>query len=339
MMTDNTCRLSIIIPTYNVENYIEETLDSCLCQDIPKSEYEIICIDDGSSDNTVAKIQNYVSDNANIKLFTQQNSGVSATRNKGIELAQGNYIWFVDSDDLVAPNCIAAILSKAEEYDAQKLLFGMEHFINQPKHQTQNMVFEFCNSNERMYSFVYSHSGSVCRNLYKTEYLKQNKIQFNTNLAFSEDILFDFRVILNCQKCLKTDDVLYFYRQHPNSAMHSNNFDKHINSMHLLAKEYLSISEESTTPFWKGLSKRKSHFAIKSLLFSLAQKGDAKFAKNQLQKLKNEKLYPYPFLNVLFNNVSFKEGVINWFSFLFPLEWYFMLCVRLISFKNKIFKK
>lgn len=338
-MTDKNYRLSIIIPTFNVEDYIQETLTSCLNQDISQEEYEIICIDDGSSDATVSKIEEIASANKNIKLFTQKNSGVSATRNRGIDLARGNYIWFVDSDDLIAPNCIGPLLNKVEEYEAEKLLFGMEHFTTQPKAHNQQVNFEFCDTNDKMYAFVYSHNGGgVCRSFYKTEFLRQNELRFNTKLAFSEDIFFDFAVLINCQKCLKTENVSYFYRQRIGSAMHSNNFDKHISSMQLLAKEYLSITKKDIPKSWKKLSKRKSQFAIKALLFSLVQKGDIKYAKECLNELKKEGLYPYPFLNILFNNKAFKELIINWISFFFPFKWYFLLCVRIVSFK-KLFKK
>ena len=339
-MTNKTCRLSIIIPTYNVESYIEETLNSCLQQDIPQEEYEIICIDDGSNDGTVSKIEKIASANKNIRLFTQKNSGVSATRNRGIELANGNYIWFVDSDDLIAPNCIGFLLTEAEKHDTEKLLFGMEHFTNRPKIKNQSIDFDFCNENSKIYDFIFSNNfGGVCRSFYKTEHIKKNNINFKTNLAFSEDVLFDFTFLIHCKKCLKTESFFYFYRQRTGSTMHSSNHDKHIASMQSLAKEYLLLANKDIPSYWQQLSKRKSCFAIKALLFSLVQKGDVQLAKGYIEKLKAEKLYPYPFFNILFTNKTFKESIINWISFLFPLKWYFMLCVRISSLKKKFFKK
>ena len=108
-------RLSVIIPTYNLENYIALTLDSCLRQNIPPGEYEIICINDGSSDRSAEIISEYAKKYANVKLFSQANAGVSAARNRGIDLAQGRYIWFVDGDDVIADNCLASILSIVED--------------------------------------------------------------------------------------------------------------------------------------------------------------------------------------------------------------------------------
>ena len=106
-------RLSIVIPVCNLENYIAETLDSCLAQDILPEEYEIICIDDGSKDNSLAVLNHYAQTHSNIIVHTKENGGVSSARNKGIELAQGQYIWFVDGDDLIAENALGTLLRYA----------------------------------------------------------------------------------------------------------------------------------------------------------------------------------------------------------------------------------
>ena len=108
-------RLSIVIPVYNLEGYISETLDSCLEQNIPHSDYEIICINDGSTDNSESVILGYAERYPNIRLFTQENAGVSAARNLGISLAEGRYIWFVDGDDIIVSNCLSEILSMLEK--------------------------------------------------------------------------------------------------------------------------------------------------------------------------------------------------------------------------------
>ena len=117
-------RLSVIVPVYNLENYISVTLESCLRQDIPSDEYEIICINDGSADKSEEIISQYTEKYPNIRLYTQANAGVSAARNKGIDLANGKYIWFVDGDDIIADNCLKVILSAVEENDVDILGIG-----------------------------------------------------------------------------------------------------------------------------------------------------------------------------------------------------------------------
>lgn len=93
-------KISIIIPVYNVEKYIEECLISVLNQTM--KEIEIICINDGSTDNSLKILNNYKNKNENIRIVNQENSGLSNARNVGLSLAKGEYIFFLDSDDFFA---------------------------------------------------------------------------------------------------------------------------------------------------------------------------------------------------------------------------------------------
>lgn len=104
--------LSIIIPMYKVEHYIESCLLSCLKQDIPSSEYEIICVDDGSPDNSALIAENISKQYGNIRIISQKNKGLSAARNAGLDKAEGDYVWFVDSDDWIEEYCLGRIVSK-----------------------------------------------------------------------------------------------------------------------------------------------------------------------------------------------------------------------------------
>src|SRR5699024_5259319 len=93
--------LSIVLPVYNVENYLEECLESLIKQTENKVNFEIIAIDDGSTDNSYNILKSYRKYLPNMKIYTQENSGLSFTRNKGIKLSKGDYIYFLDSDDLI----------------------------------------------------------------------------------------------------------------------------------------------------------------------------------------------------------------------------------------------
>ena len=99
-------KLSIIIPVYNVENYVGKCLESCLNQDIPKNEYEIIVVNDGTKDNSVQVIEKYITPENNIRLIHRKNGGLSAARNTGLKEAKGEYVWFVDSDDWIENNVL-----------------------------------------------------------------------------------------------------------------------------------------------------------------------------------------------------------------------------------------
>ena len=118
-------RLSIIVPVYNVEKYLAKCLVSLLNQDIASTAYEIIVINDGSTDGSYAIAQKYAEFNTNLILLKQENKGLSATRNRGVNEAKGKYIYFVDSDDFIAPNILKTLLNTLEENDLEILAFNL----------------------------------------------------------------------------------------------------------------------------------------------------------------------------------------------------------------------
>jgi glycosyltransferase involved in cell wall biosynthesis len=107
--------LSIIIPVFNTEKYLQKCLSSVLAQDIPANEYEIIVVNDGSTDNSQKIIDDFKQSNNNIRVLCQTNSGQSAARNKALNIAKGEYIWFVDSDDYISEHCLGKIHSMAAQ--------------------------------------------------------------------------------------------------------------------------------------------------------------------------------------------------------------------------------
>lgn len=115
--------LSFIVPAYNAEKTLSYCLDSLLRQDLQDSDYEIIVVNDGSTDNTAKIIDEYKSNYLNIRAIEQNNQGLSMARNNGCKLSDGKYIWFVDSDDRICPYCLSALIATCEENDCD--LFGI----------------------------------------------------------------------------------------------------------------------------------------------------------------------------------------------------------------------
>lgn len=331
--------LSIIIPVYNVEKYITEMLDSCLNQDLYKDYYEIICVDDGSRDNTTVMIERAMAKSSNIKLVKQENSGVSVARNRGLDIATGKYIWFVDGDDLVKENVIGKFIDVLEKENADFLVFGFEHFTDKLPEADDTYSCSVCDNLGDIYAFLYSNGGgSACRHIYSKQFLIQNRLCFKAGMKYSEDVLFCFKTVLYAKKVVRMDCVGYFYRQRAGSALHSNNTDDHIISMATLADEYNAIGEDNTGK-WREIAFKKRNFAVKALLFSVMQKGDVSVAKKTVSELKQKGYYPYPLMLRLFvGNESLTQFIINAISFLFPFKPYYLLCVRLNRFvkgKNK----
>ena len=106
-------KLSIVIPMYGVEKYIEKCLMSCIQQDsILGVEYEIICVNDGTKDRSAEIAKQIAANYKGVVVFDQENGGLSAARNTGLSFAQGEYVWFVDSDDWICENSIGRIIDK-----------------------------------------------------------------------------------------------------------------------------------------------------------------------------------------------------------------------------------
>lgn len=128
-------KLSIIIPVYNAEKYIGWCLDSCLnIGGVINNDYEIICVNDGSSDNSIEIIKQY--ENKGIKVLTKPNGGVSSARNLGLEKAQGDYVWFVDADDMIVPNSFKTIINyQSGEIDVLKIQASIIQANTPPTHQ------------------------------------------------------------------------------------------------------------------------------------------------------------------------------------------------------------
>lgn len=125
-------RLSFIVPFYNVEPYIEECIRSLYNQDIPQEEYEVICIDDCSPDGSRAIVERLQQEYPTLKLLrTPENLRQGGARNMGLDVAQGKYVWFVDSDDYIKPNCLKALLVQAESEDLDILDFDFDSDLSQ----------------------------------------------------------------------------------------------------------------------------------------------------------------------------------------------------------------
>lgn len=120
----NLLKLSIIIPLYNVEKYVASCIESLLDQNLDSNDYEILIIDDGSSDNSVSIVRKFELDYSNIHVHSQENAGVGSARNMGIDLAKGKYIYFIDPDDYLASNVLKPILDHIDDHDLQVLTFS-----------------------------------------------------------------------------------------------------------------------------------------------------------------------------------------------------------------------
>lgn len=204
--------ISFIVPVYNTELYLEECLDSLLNQNISHDEYEIICVNDGSTDGSSEILHNYASKYRNIVVIDKENGGVSSARNAGIDVAKGDYIWFFDSDDVLKSKSLLSLKSIITESSFDRIRFGMFIFDGD--------VSLYVDDNELKTNSNATDS-NVCSSLLSRAFIREHKCRFNADLAYCEDSIFMFEINSHNPALFVVDKPLYLYRNRENSAMTS----------------------------------------------------------------------------------------------------------------------
>lgn len=231
----NKTQLSIILPFYNVESYIADCLESIYSQNVELDKFEVICIDDCSPDNSRMIVQKYQEVYTNFKLITHDdNLGLGAGRNTGIQSANGKYLWFVDSDDLIEPNALTKILKQLREYELDVLCFNYSRVNDQGQLIERLNTFENTSVYSNGIEFVkqlfgknfVNHLGYVWRNIYRKDYLLQNELYFPVGILW-EDTVFFPKAILMANKIKSIETHVYCYRDNADSISGSSNRLKH----------------------------------------------------------------------------------------------------------------
>jgi len=207
-------KISIIVPVYNVESFLRRCLDSCIRQDLDLTEYEIIAVNDGSSDHSADILKEYVSNYKNISIIDKTNGGLSSARNAGLKVAKGEYVWFVDSDDWIKENVLLKIYKRISESDAEVLTYEAvtsteSGEVRSCEHRSlaENRVYtglEMYNS-----GYVFPYSGAPFY-IFKKSFLEKNLLSFYEGILF-EDLLFSCRMMACAQRCIFVQDVYYYY--------------------------------------------------------------------------------------------------------------------------------
>lgn len=214
-------KLSIIIPMYNVELYIERCLMSCLKQDISYEDYEIIVVNDGSPDGSLQIAERIASQNKNIKIISQPNGGLSDARNTGFSVAKGDYVWFVDADDWIKENCLGKLLEQLYNQNLEALAMCAANYIEGK--DVRRFSFQ---ENEIIKGADAMLKGKcVCCapfTIYKREFLKNNELLFYKGI-FHEDNEFTYRAYYFLERLGYTNEILYFVFQNQNSITRSFN--------------------------------------------------------------------------------------------------------------------
>ncbi len=213
-------KASIIVPVYNVENYLKKCIDSILIQE--EKDFELILIDDGSNDNSGNICDEYANNDNRIKVIHNTNQGPSMARNAGLDICTGSYITFVDSDDYIEKDYLSKMIKKAEENNADVVICGFKQIFN---HQIEiHTVKEEkkIDKNEYTEGLLIQRGYGLCRcKLYKKEII--NNTRFKSELIVGEDTFFNLNISKKLEKCIYIKDVLYNYNVNPESLVRKYN--------------------------------------------------------------------------------------------------------------------
>lgn len=205
-------KLSVIIPAYNAELFLAETLDCVLSQSL--KDIQIIVVNDGSTDKTAEIIAEYAKKNSNILPIYQENSGVSAARNNGISHAEGKYTLFLDSDDIFTPDSFKNIINALEKSNADMAICRITSFgyggkqINPVAESLSKEDFIECTDKRLLWNFLISNK------CFRTEMIKSSEVRFPP-LRYSEDGAFTMQLVYDKKpKIIGVDGALFKYRRH-----------------------------------------------------------------------------------------------------------------------------
>ncbi len=321
----NNLLLSFIIPIYQVEDFVEDCLYSICKQNVNGNDwFEIICVNDGSKDKSLEVVNRVTHEFPNIrfKVIDKENEGVSVARNMGIDNSEGQYIWFVDSDDVILQNSLELFYKyiRDNEYEVVSGLFF----------QTQDIKITL-----PTYKGKNKNQKAFCSSCIKRQLLVDNEIVFTPGVAYGEDLLFFEMVNFFAKSKLELDDVVYAYRQRSGSAMNNQNGGKkYIDSL----EKRLAIYCELTESYREGetyFGDLRDGVVRNIMLYHL--RAQDKSANIVLKELREKQVYPYPLrFKDLIVYYALPDFMIKLFCFYFPFPWYYRLMSKLYSLtKNK----
>lgn len=348
-MDTNYMKLSIIVPIYNVEDYIKQCLDSLLHQNLTDKEYEIICIDDGSTDHSGKIAKDYEKKYRQIKVFQQKNKGVSSARNEGLRKARGEYLCFVDPDDFLSFGILGTLYDLAVKYDLEKLMYNYVRFedgenkdigMEDGRAAGEEKIFFFQNAVEMRNSDITPDWQVVWNYLIRHSIIKEYKLQFIDGVSYYEDEEFNFWLNHCVAACGYIDKEYYHYRQYETSSIHSfmndSRFLYYIQGRCKVAIYHENVLENLVVgnslvlkvPVTENELEMMLHLETRKILSHLIYKGNWSIFESILKLLKKEHLYPYPIrLYRMEIDKRFIRFLFDCFTVPYPIEWYLRLCM------------
>ncbi len=333
--------LSIIIPVYNAENYIVRCVNSLMNQGFKNSEFEILLINDGSTDNSFRIISQLASKNSNIHVHDLGHGGTSIARNHGIKSSKGEYLFFIDIDDIIAPNSLHKLLKTIKKLDLDILGFKLERTndITKPfeKISDSEIALEVMTGEEYLDQGRF-YSDSSCWFLLKKNLIITHNIEFCEGRT-TQDALFTVQVFLVSKRVACLPIVLYRYIINPNSVWTNKSKDhirKRVDDLIYIAIKYNDEIKDLRNENAKRKMEDRRDLLIRNALKRVLESDlDMRSVKNYLDNLRLNGLYPLR--SVRINNLRrVKFFLLN---LMFRKKWRFLATLYLFKvFPKKLFE-
>lgn len=239
-------KISIIIPVFNKENYLDECLISATGQTL--EDIEIICVNDGSTDDSLKILEKYSENDSRIKILKQDNQGPGAARNEGLKIAGGEYVFFLDADDWIETDTLEKLYANAKENDSQLVLFNaIEHL---PENKFRKRIY-YSDDIRGTFNFhqkkdiVMNNFLIVCTKLHKNEFIRENHISFSDRGLF-EDVFFHIKSMVRAQRVSYVNEIFYNYRRTETNTRQSNSVQnkKSHEFLHVLDEIKIFLNQE-----------------------------------------------------------------------------------------------
>ena len=297
--------LSIIIPMYNAEKYIEECLDSILNSNLPKKMYELVIVNDGSKDKSPEIAQNYAAKYSNVTYLTQENQGQSTARNYGIKTCKGEYVWCVDADDKVISEQLPKIIEALDEYKNLDILaVQLQNITERGQYLDVECSQPMLEHNKVLSGVEAVLSGynpsSICALITKKQLFIDNNIFFVKGITH-QDVELTYRLMPCATNVVFSDITPYLYIYHPNSTSKSMVPEKKIkyikDDIYIINSfRRLALSFKDINPQLYSVIFNRSQNVLFGLVYSLYKnkKEWGKLGINSviIEELKKNQLYP-----------------------------------------------
>lgn len=246
---DTIIKTSVIIPVYNTADFVKEAILAITHQTL--EDIEIIAIDDGSTDNSLKIIREIAASDGRVKVYTQENRGLSETRNRGLEIARGEYVYFMDSDDLLDKSALFECYEKCQKDGLDFVFFDADTFgeplmgLNENYYRTY-LIKEEVQSGLSRLEYFFANSGyepSACLNFIKRSYLEKIKLRFYPNILH-EDELFTFLLYVYADRVGFLPKDYFKRRLRANSIMTSGFSKRNIDGYLIVLKELITLKKK-----------------------------------------------------------------------------------------------